>query len=197
MNKSKFLFAIPILIIAIIFLYDPQSNDSKTSDNKNIQIETSQSEPKEEILPKKDFVDKHFDTDLDENDSSEESTGPVEEVYSYTKFQEDIKYLQTNLPSPSKKREQVVKSDVHHIPDFLIKYGRVMAKMKKFVKQNPEYSAEAFDFYQECSLNNDVFVSIRSLCLFNVLELSKQLNREIDLSKYPERVLELAKSLDI
>lgn len=197
MNKSKFLFAIPVLIIAIIFLYDPQSNDSKTSDNQNIQVETSQSESKEEILPKKDFVDKHFDTDLDNDDLTKETNDPVEEVYSYTKFQEDIKYLQTNLPSPTKKREQVVKSDVHHIPDFLIKYGRVMAKMKKFVKQNPEYSTEAFDFYQECSLNNDVFVSIRSLCLFNVLELSKQLNKEIDLSKYPERVLELAKSLDI
>ena len=176
MNNSKFLFAIPVLIIAIIFLYDPQSNDSKTSDNQNIQVETSQSESKEEILPKKDFVDKHFDTDLDNDDLTEETNDPVEEVYSYTKFQEDIKYLQTNLPSPTKKREQVVKSDVHHIPDFLIKYGRVMAKMKKFVKQNPEYSTEAFDFYQECSLNNDVFVSIRSLCLFNVLELSKQLN---------------------
>ncbi|MCP4913564.1 MAG: hypothetical protein GY909_10630 [Oligoflexia bacterium] len=207
MNKKLLIPVIPLLILIVIFI----SRFSKQSENtiSVAQETTSLSNMKDEITSSSQGKISLSNKTQKENDSETNDDDQIaatdevsqennkEEVYTYTNFQDDIKYLQTNLPSPKEKREQVVKSDVHHIPDFLIKYGRTMAKMKRFVKENPEHSEQAFEFYQECSLNEDVFVSVRSLCLYNVLELSAPLKKQINLNKYPERVRELAKSLDI
>ena len=116
--------------------------------------------------------------------------------YSLENFENDLDFLKKNFPLKSKMKGKLTNSQVHHIPDFILSYGRVMARMKKYIKDYPENNFHAFQYYEQCSLNADVYTSIRSLCLYNTLELSEALDKRIDLTNYPQEVVELAKSLE-
>lgn len=95
--------------------------------------------------------------------------------------------------------QKLEENQVHSIPQELLKTGRELGKLKELVIKYPDFKElqdEAKSYYKNCADQDQYPTSIRSLCLFNRLQLAKNHNEEFDLSPYPleikQLVLELA-----
>lgn len=99
-------------------------------------------------------------------------------------YQEDLQKLEDN--------------QVHSIPQSLLQTGRDLGKLKELVLMYPDFQElqkEAKLFYKDCADQEGYPTSIRSLCLFNRLQLARNHNENFDLSAYPPEIKKLVLEL--
>lgn len=99
-------------------------------------------------------------------------------------YQEDLQKLEDN--------------QVHSIPQSLLQTGRDLGKLKELVLMYPDFQEmqqEAKIFYKDCADQEGYPTSIRSLCLFNRLQLARNHNENFDLSSYPPEIKKLVLEL--
>lgn len=88
---------------------------------------------------------------------------------------------------------------VHSIPPDLLKMGRELGKLKEMVISYPDFpllQSKAKDFYKACADDEEHPTSIRSLCLFNRLQLAKNSGEKFDISPYPLEIKQLVLELN-
>lgn len=94
--------------------------------------------------------------------------------------------------------QQLNDGQVHKIPESLLQTGRELGQLKELVIRYPDFKElqiEAKSFYKNCADEEGYPTSIRSLCLFNRLQLAKNSGEIFDISPYPLEIKQLALEL--
>lgn len=82
--------------------------------------------------------------------------------------------------------------EAHHFPEPVIKAGHQLGQIKEIIVKRPEFEEEAMNFYSSCASSDQAITSVRALCLTNLAKYKASHGEMIDMTKYPERVVELA-----
>jgi len=95
---------------------------------------------------------------------------------------------------PLKSDLQNLKSsdEAHHYPEPVIRAGQQLGLIKEILVKRPELEEQGAVFYQKCASEDKAITSVRALCLTNLAKYKATRGEMIDMSKYPERVVELA-----
>jgi hypothetical protein len=91
-----------------------------------------------------------------------------------------------------KQFETLKEKDVHAAPTLLLIKGALLADVAQAVSDNPALSKDAEKFYQKCSLNAEIVLTIRARCLSHFTRLSKESNRHVNYEEYPQEVVRLS-----
>lgn len=83
-------------------------------------------------------------------------------------------------------------SEVHHFPEPVRLAGIKLGMIKEILTKRSDLEEAGINFYEKCAGDDGAMTSVRALCLTNLAQYKAQKGETIDLSKYPERVLELA-----
>jgi type III secretory pathway component EscV len=189
--KKKFpLFIVIILAVAVVSYFIGKQTGSVDLENKET---TKKSENFEKLQKQR--------QELAEEENKKEITDTlvrIDESFTDSEIEklteEDfIEYLdEIRVIVPTNQQLQAMdSSQVHHFPVQVMEVGYRMGIIKRILALRPEFHAEAIEFYNVCSQENDYPTAIRALCLTNLL---KDDPSKINMDDYPEDVRELAKS---
>ena len=113
-------------------------------------------------------------------------------------FRQQALAITDKLPLKS-DLQKLEEGQTHSIPQSLLATGRELGKLKEMVIKYPDFpelQKEAKTYYKACADQDQYPTSIRSLCLYNRLQLAKNNNEDFDITPYPleikQLVLELA-----
>lgn len=112
-------------------------------------------------------------------------------------FRRQSKTILDQLPLKS-DLQKLDDGQAHSIPQELLQTGRELGKLKELVIKYPNFKElqdEAKTYYKSCADKDEVPTSIRSLCLFNRLQLAKNHNEKFDISSYPPEIKQLVLEL--
>lgn len=113
-------------------------------------------------------------------------------------FEKKALSLRKELPRQGDLQE-LKDDEVHSIPQELLATGRKLGELKEYVLRYPEFDQlqdAAKDFYKGCADDESFPTSIRSLCLFNRLQLAKNSGEKFDISPYPLEIKQLVLELN-
>lgn len=113
-------------------------------------------------------------------------------------FEDKSISLKEKLPRKTDLQE-LKDNEVHSIPQELVTTGRELGQLKEYVLRYPELAPlqdKAKDFYKSCADDEGYPTSIRSLCLFNRLQLAKNSGEKFDISPYPLEIKQLVLELN-
>lgn len=113
-------------------------------------------------------------------------------------FEKKANALKEKLPRKV-DLQKLEDDEVHSIPEELLATGRELGQLKEFVLRYPEFKelqSTAKDFYKSCADDEGHPTSIRSLCLFNRLQLAKNSGEKFDISSYPLEIKQLVLELN-
>jgi hypothetical protein len=121
-----------------------------------------------------------------------------EQIKTFKEFKEKSLAIKEKLPRKS-DLQNLKDDEVHSIPQELLATGRELGQLKEYVLRYPDFKAlqeEAKEFYKSCADDEAYPTSIRSLCLFNRLQLAKNSGEKFDISPYPLEIKELVLELN-
>lgn len=113
-------------------------------------------------------------------------------------FEEIANSIVEKLPKKQDLQE-LKEGEVHSIPQELLETGRELGRLKELVLRYPDFKelqSKAKSFYKGCADDEDYPTSIRSLCLFNRLQLAKNNGEKFDISPYPLEIKQLVLELN-
>ncbi len=113
-------------------------------------------------------------------------------------FERRAQEIQSKLPRKA-DLQKLEDDQVHSIPQELLQTGRQLGQLKEMVLRypdNPVLQERAKEFYKNCADDEGYPTSIRSLCLFNRLQLAKNSGEDFDISPYPLEIKELVLQLN-
>jgi len=196
-KKTKLTIALIFLttaLFAVVFLLNKSNSDLppvKTSSDSNQTIPSTKQENVDHTIK----ADMHVHSDKDHSHVIKVTKDGVQnqsEIWETTFFNNYLDETLSSLPT-LKDLENLKNKDVHHDPEFVMEAGLRLGKIKKQVKLNKDFAPKAIEFYTNCANKKESFTPIRGLCLANLMIMKKEEGVEVDTSKFPKAVVDLAK----
>jgi hypothetical protein len=82
---------------------------------------------------------------------------------------------------------------LHRTPAPVMQAGKDLGLLKEILKVHEAYERDAADFYKKCALTKERPISVKALCLTNLIEIKKKSGEKLNLSAYPNEVVELTR----
>jgi hypothetical protein len=82
---------------------------------------------------------------------------------------------------------------VHTIPVPISLAGEYLGHLKTHLAKESKLLVPAMKFYSNCAVSIEILLSVKALCLANLVEYSKSHGKQVDYSLYEKQVIELAK----
>jgi hypothetical protein len=114
----------------------------------------------------------------------------LEEIrgFSSVQFQQKIKETRALFPEQNDSELKVS----GQLPAKLLESGHELRELQKLSQKNSNLTKIGFDFFVECSQDQTLIRTLHSVCLSHALKLSSKVQQKVELSKYPQQVVELA-----
>jgi hypothetical protein len=82
---------------------------------------------------------------------------------------------------------------LHRTPAPVMQAGKDLGLLKEVLKVHESYERDAVDFYKKCALTKERPMSVKALCLTNLIEIKKKNGEKLNLAAYPSDVVELTR----
>jgi len=193
-NNYSTITAIIITIIAVfVFIYKFNNRFiSKSEEALNSTDQIQKEKPTEtgiaskiklnemESPPQKSMTLGNTESELSIDDLTVETfTQLTEKIFADMPLRNDLQNLKSS-------------GEAHHYPEPVIRAGHQLGLLKEILVKRPEFEEQGAVFYQKCASEEKAITSVRALCLTNLAKYKATHGEMIDMSKYPERVVELA-----
>lgn len=107
-------------------------------------------------------------------------------------FRDLLKETESKLPTITDLKV-LPPGALHHTPAPIIQAGRDLGLLKDILKVHESYARDAVIFYETCAKTKERPMSIKALCLTNLIEINKKNGVQVNLSRYPKEIVELTK----
>lgn len=82
---------------------------------------------------------------------------------------------------------------LHRTPAPVMQAGKDLGLLKEILKVHESYERDATVFYKKCALTKERPMSVKALCLTNLIEIKKKNGEKLNLAAYPKDVVELTR----
>jgi hypothetical protein len=82
---------------------------------------------------------------------------------------------------------------LHRTPAPVMQAGKDLGLLKEVLRIHESYEREASVFYKKCALTKERPISVKALCLTNLIEIKKKNGEKLNLDAYPSEVIELTR----
>ena len=112
----------------------------------------------------------------------------------------DLIFTETLRELPTKNQLQNLSAEeAHHTPRIVIEAGTKLGQVAEWLETHPETRKEARDFYARCAAQSGGIDSIRALCYYHFVKLTRELGLSDDgeiIAQVPQSIRELSEFLD-
>jgi hypothetical protein len=195
MKKSSLSLAMPILVVSLLIIGFITilnfKNNRPLNDNKSklTLIETIKKVP---VL--KNLITSNKAPIVNLNVLTEERVYTEKEIteMSEEQFIDLLKETERRLPKNSDIKP-IPTGALYHTPEVIIATGRDLSVIKEVLKSNRSYERLAAFFYANCAQSVEGITPVRALCLTNLIEIKKKNNENVNLSEYPDQLIQLSR----
>lgn len=193
---------VTVLVLALLVLVGSRylnsqknvaSDDMKSQLTPNAQkkkglkeIIAGNLQKQEEMIERKDFEDSTLL--VRERVYTEAEINNMSEV----EFKALLDETEAKLPTVSDIRK-LPPGALHRTPEPVMQAGKDLGLLKEILKVHESYEREAALFYKKCALTKERPMSVKALCLTNLIEIKKKNGEKLNLAAYPSDVVELTK----
>ncbi|MEA9357779.1 hypothetical protein SHI21_16225 [Bacteriovorax sp. PP10] len=82
---------------------------------------------------------------------------------------------------------------LHRTPAPVMQAGKDLGLLKEVLKVHESYERDAVNFYKKCALTKERPMSVKALCLTNLIEIKKKNGEKLNLAAFPSDVVELTR----
>lgn len=193
---------VTVLVLALLVLVGSRylkSEKNLASDDMKSQLTPNEASKKglkaiiagnlkkqEEMVERKDFDDgsllvrERVYTEAEINDMSE------------VEFKALLVETEAKLPTVNDIKK-LPAGALHRTPAPVMQAGKDLGLLKEILKVHESYERDAADFYKKCAQTLERPISVKALCLTNLIEIKKKNGEKLNLAAYPTDVVELTR----
>ena len=193
---------VTVLVLALLMLVGSRYlNSQKMTASDDMKSQLTPNEPskkglkaiiagnlkkQEEMVERKDFDDGSLL--LRERVYTEAEINEMSEV----EFKALLVETEAKLPTVSDIKK-LPAGALHRTPAPVMQAGKDLGLLKEVLKVHESYEREAAIFYKKCALTVERPISVKALCLTNLIEIKKKNGEKINLAAFPSDVVELTR----
>ena len=193
---------VTVLVLALLMLVGSRYlNSQKMTASDDMKSQLTPNEPskkglkaiiagnlkkQEEMVERKDFDDGSLL--LRERVYTEAEINEMSEV----EFKALLVETEAKLPTVSDIKK-LPAGALHRTPAPVMQAGKDLGLLKEVLKVHESYEREAAIFYKKCALTVERPISVKALCLTNLIEIKKKNGEKLNLAAFPSDVVELTR----
>lgn len=193
---------VTVLVLALLMLVGSRYlNSQKMTASDDMKSQLTPNEPSKKGLKAIIADNLKMQEEMVERKGFEDTSLLVRErVYTETEINEmsevEFKALlvetEAKLPTVSDIKK-LPAGALHRTPAPIMQAGKDLGLLKEVLKVHESYERDAVVFYKKCALTAERPISVKALCLTNLIEIKKKNGEKLNLAAYPKDVVELTR----